>query len=175
MILQLIEKNVFNNDLHRTYNLHDGVYNANVLQKALHVLSNRIIRYFSQWYSQKQFLFFIHNCRNNWTKVARFYRVCTLYAFWLWRAFWVLTGYWYLAFVIVSLTWLAYFQSRGYLSYINSLGFLFIFCFSLTKCQCSKRETIQYYRYWKYTDLFYISIYIFHYRALFLNPRKNSL
>ena len=32
----------------------------------------------------------------------------------------------YHAFVIVSLTWLAYFPSHDYLSYINSLGFLFI-------------------------------------------------
>ena len=45
----------------------------------------------------------------------------------------------YYAFVIVYLTWLAYFLSRDYLSYINSLGSLFIFCFSLTKGQCSKR------------------------------------
>ena len=48
----------------------------------------------------------------------------------------------YYAFVIVSLTWLAYFLSHDYLSYINSLGFLFIFCFSLTKGQRSKRYTI---------------------------------
>ena len=39
----------------------------------------------------------------------------------------------YYAFVIVSLTWLAYFLSRDYLFHINSLGFLFIFCFSLAK------------------------------------------
>ena len=45
----------------------------------------------------------------------------------------------YYAFVIVSLAWLAYFLSHDYLSYKNSLGFLFIFCFSLTKGQCSKR------------------------------------
>ena len=45
----------------------------------------------------------------------------------------------YYAFVIVSLTWLAYFLSRDYLSYINALGSLFIFCFPLTKGQCSKR------------------------------------
>ena len=45
----------------------------------------------------------------------------------------------YYAFVIISLTWLAYFLSRDYLSYIYSLGSLFIFCFSLTKDQCSKR------------------------------------
>ena len=45
----------------------------------------------------------------------------------------------YYAFVIISLTCLAYFLSRDYLSYINSLGSLFIFCFSLTKGQCSKR------------------------------------
>ena len=32
----------------------------------------------------------------------------------------------YYAFGIVSLTWLAYFLSHDYLSYINSLGFLFI-------------------------------------------------
>ena len=43
------------------------------------------------------------------------------------------------AFVIVSFTWLAYFLSHDYLSYINSLLFLFIFYFSLTKGQCSKR------------------------------------
>ena len=43
------------------------------------------------------------------------------------------------AFVIVSLTWLAYFMSHDYLSYIISLGFLFIFGFSLTKGQRSKR------------------------------------
>ena len=48
----------------------------------------------------------------------------------------------YYAFVIVSLTWLAYFMSHDYLSYINSLGFLFIFYFSLTKGQCSKRYTL---------------------------------
>ena len=49
----------------------------------------------------------------------------------------------YYAFVIVFLTWLAYFLSHDYLSYINSLGFLSIFCFSLTKGQiCSKRYTI---------------------------------
>ena len=35
------------------------------------------------------------------------------------------------AFVIVSLIWLAYFLSHDYFSYINSLGFLFIFGFSL--------------------------------------------
>ena len=45
----------------------------------------------------------------------------------------------YYAFVIVSLTWLAYFLSHDYLSYINSLVFLFIFCFPLTEGQCSKR------------------------------------
>ena len=45
----------------------------------------------------------------------------------------------YYVFVIVFLTWLAYVRSHDYLSYINSLVFLFIFCFSLTKGQCSKR------------------------------------
>ena len=35
----------------------------------------------------------------------------------------------YYAFVIVSLTWLAYFLSHDYLSYINSLGFLIYFLF----------------------------------------------
>ena len=45
----------------------------------------------------------------------------------------------YYAFVIVSLTWLSYFLSRDYLAYINSPGFLFIFCFSLTKGLRSKR------------------------------------
>ena len=35
----------------------------------------------------------------------------------------------YYAFVIVSLTWLAYFQSHDYLSYINSLGFFIYFPF----------------------------------------------
>ena len=45
----------------------------------------------------------------------------------------------YYVFVIVFLTWLAYIRSHDYLSYINSLVFLFIFCFSLTKGQCSKR------------------------------------
>ena len=44
------------------------------------------------------------------------------------------------AFVIVSFTWLAYFLPHDYLfQYINSLGFLFIFCFSLTKGQRLKR------------------------------------
>ena len=36
-------------------------------------------------------------------------------------------------------TWLAYFQPHDYLSYINLLVFLFIFCFSPTKGLCSKR------------------------------------
>ena len=48
-----------------------------------------------------------------------------------------------LCIVIVSLTCLAYFLSLDYLSYINSLAFLFIFCFSLTKGQRSKRYTIR--------------------------------
>ena len=36
------------------------------------------------------------------------------------------------AFVIVSLTWLAYFLSRDYLSFLNSLGFLIFFSFFLS-------------------------------------------
>ena len=48
----------------------------------------------------------------------------------------------YYALVIVSLTWLAYILSHDYLSYINSLGLLFIFCFSLTEGQRSKRWTL---------------------------------
>ena len=47
----------------------------------------------------------------------------------------------YYAFVIDSLTWLAYFLSHDYLSVTwlsLSLGFLFIFCFSMTKSQHSK-------------------------------------
>ena len=43
----------------------------------------------------------------------------------------------YYVFVIVSLTWLAYFLSHGYFPYINLPGFVFIFCFSLTRGQRS--------------------------------------
>ena len=63
----------------------------------------------------------------------------------------------YYAFVTVSLTWLAYFLSRDYLSYMNSLRSLFIFRFSLTKGQCSKSKTI-YSSYWQYTDLFIFNL-----------------
>ena len=45
----------------------------------------------------------------------------------------------YLLLFLLSLIWVAYVLSRDYLSYINSIGSLFIFCFSLTKSQCSKR------------------------------------
>ena len=64
----------------------------------------------------------------------------------------------YYAFVIVSLTWLAYFLSRDYLSYINSLGSLFIFRFSLTKGQ------------WRYTDHFIFRfVYTFYIKVFYLN------
>ena len=46
------------------------------------------------------------------------------------------------AFVIVSLTWLAYFLSHDYFSYINSLRFFLNLCFSLTKGLRSKRWTL---------------------------------
>ena len=52
----------------------------------------------------------------------------------------------YYAFVIVFLTWLAYF-----LNCINSVGFLFIFSFSLAKAYA--RNVILYYPYRQYTDL----------------------
>ena len=57
----------------------------------------------------------------------------------------------YYAFVIVSLTWLAYFLLRDYLSYINSLSSLFFFCFS----QWANAWNVRlYYPYWQYTDFF---------------------
>ena len=43
---------------------------------------------------------------------------------------------------IVSLIWLAYFRSHAYFSYIDSLGFLFIKYFSLTKGLRSRRSTL---------------------------------
>ena len=61
----------------------------------------------------------------------------------------------YYAFVITSLTRLAYFLSHDYLSYmyINSLGFLFIFCLIL--CRRSNAQNVRlYYSYWQYTNLF---------------------
>ena len=59
-------------------------------------------------------------------------------------------------FVIVSLTWLAYFLSHDYLSCINSLGFLFIsslFSVSLWR-RVNALNVRLYYPYWQYTDLF---------------------
>ena len=42
---------MFNNkclhgDIHRTYNMHDALYNSKVIEKALEMLSNRYLRYF---------------------------------------------------------------------------------------------------------------------------------
>ena len=73
----------------------------------------------------------------------------------------------YYAFVIVSPIWLAYFLSHDYLSYINSFGFLFTFCFSLTKgpmlemldftIRISSTPTFSYF------DLYLYSAYAAHY------------
>ena len=43
--MNLIERKVFNHDLHETYNMHDGVYNVKVLEKSLIALSKRLVTY----------------------------------------------------------------------------------------------------------------------------------
>ena len=58
----------------------------------------------------------------------------------------------YYAFVIVSFTWLAYFLSHDYLSYINLLSF-YLFSVSLWR-RANARNVRLYYPYWQYTDLF---------------------
>ena len=32
-------------DIHRTYNMHDALYNSRVMEKSLEMLSNRYLRY----------------------------------------------------------------------------------------------------------------------------------
>ena len=45
VLLSLIERKVFNHDLHETYNMHDGVYNVKVLKKSLIALSKRLLTF----------------------------------------------------------------------------------------------------------------------------------
>ena len=59
-------------------------------------------------------------------------------------------------FVIVSLTWLAYFRLHGYLYYIKSLSFFIYFLF-LSDEGPNARSVKLHYPFWQYTNLFYIS------------------
>ena len=63
----------------------------------------------------------------------------------------------YYAFVIVSLTWLAYFLSRDYLSY-QFTRFFYLFSVSLWR-RANARNVRLYYPYWQYTDLFDLHLY----------------
>ena len=56
-------------------------------------------------------------------------------------------------FVIVSLTWLAYFLSYDYFSYINSLGFIFLFNSVSLWRRANAQKVRLYYPYWQYTNL----------------------
>ena len=85
----------------------------------------------------------------------------------------------YYAFVIVSLTWLAYFLSHDYLSYINSLGFLIYFLF--LSDEGPTLETLDYTirigstRTFLYFDLYLYSTYAAHiYTRIINKPYVNT-
>ena len=46
-LMYMLDIKAFHSDLHRTYNLHDAVYNMQVVKKSLELLLNRYLRYVS--------------------------------------------------------------------------------------------------------------------------------
>lgn len=43
-LLNMLDIKCLHGDIHRTYNMHDALYNSRVIEKALEMLSNRYLR-----------------------------------------------------------------------------------------------------------------------------------